>query len=112
MPERTFDSCQPSSSTPAKVIAGRVPIYPVNRLMAGQDGYTIVEFEITDQGEARNFVNVESSHSAFYAHTKVFIQDWTFEPARIDGEPITVHCRYRQDYTVKNKSRRQRMSQP
>ncbi len=112
MPERTFDSCQPSSSTPAKVIAGRVPIYPVNRLMAGQDGYTIVEFEITDQGEARNFVNVESSHSAFYAHTKLFIQDWTFEPARIDGKPTTVHCRYRQDYTVKNKSRRQRMSQP
>ncbi len=80
--------------------------------MAGQDGYAIVEFEISDQGQARNFVNVESSHSALYAHTKLAIPDWTFEPALIDGEPATVHCRFRQDFSVKNKSRRQRMSQP
>ena len=112
MPERTFDFCQPWSQTPAKVVAGRAPIYPVNRLMAGQDGYAIVEFDISDQGKARNFVNVESSHSTFYAHTKLAIQEWTFEPARIDGKPVAVRCRFRQDYAVKNKSRRQRMSQP
>lgn len=112
MPERTFDYCRPWSPTPARVVAGRAPIYPVNRFIAGHDGYAIVEFEISDQGKAGNFVNVESSHSSFYAHTKLAIQDWTFEPAIIDGEPVTVHCRFRQDFTVKNKSLRQRMSQP
>ncbi len=112
MPESTFDFCQPWSARPAKFVAGRAPIYPVNRLLAGEDGFAIVEFQISSEGKAEKFVNVESSHPAFFTHTKVAIQSWTFEPAIIDGEPVTVHCRLQQDFSAKNRLLRKRKSQP
>lgn len=106
MPERTFDFCLPWSASPARFVAGRAPIYPVNRFLAGEDGFAIVEFRISGEGKAGEFVNVESSHPAFYTHTKLAIQSWTFEPAIIDGEPVTVHCRLQQDFNAKNRFRR------
>ena len=108
LPSQYYDICEPRTQPPPKLLEGRAPIYPVNRLVAGHDGYAVIEFDITPEGKTKNFVNVDSSHPKFYAHTKIAVAEWTFEPAVQDGVAITVHCQFRQGFFVRGKSNRQR----
>lgn len=108
LPSQHYDICEPKTQPPPKLLEGRAPLYPVNRLIAGHDGYAVIAFDITPEGLTKNFVNVESSHPKFYAHTKIAVAEWTFAPAMRDGVAITVRCQLRQGFFVSGKSNRQR----
>ena len=84
-------------------IAGSV--YPVNRLLACQEGYAILAFDITPDGRAENFENIESSHPKFYVHTRLAVAEWKFAPATQDGTSIQVRCRFRQEFRIPYKMR-------
>jgi TonB family protein len=106
---RVFPDCEPRPDTPPKLIAGRTPKYPVNRLLAEKDGYAVIAFDITAAGRARNLTEIESSHPKFYNHTHNAVAKWKFEPARQDGVAVAVRCSFRQDFIVTRKSHRGRM---
>jgi outer membrane biosynthesis protein TonB len=103
---QAFPGCQPAAESPPKLVAGRAPVYPVNRLLADEDGYAILEFDVTTDGRALNFTQIESSHPSFYSHTKSAIAEWIFEPATQDGTNVAVRCRFRQGFSVPYKERR------
>lgn len=97
--ERYFETCEPSTDVPPKLVGGKTPTYPVNRLLAREDGYAIIEFDVTPEGTTANVSKVESSHPAFAAHSRIAVLDWIFEPATQDGVPVTVHCSLNQAYS-------------
>ena len=107
---RTFDFCLPQTETPPRLVSGKAPVYPVNRMLAGEDGYTTIEFDIGEDGTTSNFVQIESSHPKFYANARHAVSDWQFEPAISGTSPKAVRCRFRQEFSLKNKSNRQRMA--
>ncbi len=100
---RYFDQCEPRTETPAKLIAGRTPLYPVNRYLAEEDGHTDVAFDITALGRVENLTRIGSSHPSFYVSTREAIAEWQFAPAEQDGVAITVHCEFRQSFSVPHK---------
>ena len=100
MTGHTFSGCQPRPDSPPRLVAGKSPIYPIHRMLAKEEGYTIIAFDITATGHAENFEMIESSNSVFYTHTRVAVSDWQFEPAIVDGEPVTVRCQFRQSFVV------------
>ena len=100
MAARSFSSCEPATDSNPILLTGRAPVYPVHRLLANEEGYTIFEFDITTKGRAGNFKVVESSHPNFYAHARAAVAEWVFEPAMQDGIPVTVRCQLRQEFTL------------
>lgn len=96
----TFSDCQPRPDSPPRLVTGKSPIYPIHRMLAKEEGYTIIAFDITAKGNAENFEMIESSNSVFYTHTRVAVSDWQFEPATVKGEPVTVRCQFRQSFVV------------
>ena len=101
MTEQSFSACQPRTDSPPKLISGKAPVYPVQRMMSREQGYAVIEFDLTATGRAENFKQVESSNSIFYTHTRVAVADWIFEPALLDGAPITVRCQFRQMFILR-----------
>ena len=97
------DSCRPVPDNPPTVIKGKQPIYPVKRLLDYQEGFASFKFDITPEGRTENFENLESTHSAFYVHSKFAIADWKFAPVLIDGKPARVTCYQRLDFGILNK---------
>ena len=98
--ERYFNTCEPSTEVPPKLVGGQTPIYPVQRLLAREDGYAIIEFDVTPEGATANVTKVESSHPAFASHSRIAVLDWTFEPAIQDGVPVAAHCSLHQTYSA------------
>ncbi len=101
MTERTFPACQPRTNSHPRLVTGKAPIYPISRVMAEEDGHAILEFDVTERGRAENFKMIESSKRIFYTHTRIAVSDWIFEPAIQDDVPITVRCKFRQDFIIK-----------
>ncbi len=99
-------SCSPSTELPPALKAGKAPIYPVKRAMLKEDGYAVFEFDVTPEGRATRFKSIDYSHPSFYAHAKAAVVEWTFEPALDEQVPVTVRCRYRQNFRISGDRRR------
>ncbi len=93
-------NCSPATDSVPTLKTGRAPVYPVKRLMANQDGYAVLEFDITPEGRAQRFESIDRSHPSFYAHAKAAITEWRFEPAIDEQVPVTVRCRFRQNFRI------------
>ena len=96
-------SCWPIPDNPVTVIEGRQPIYPVKRLLKVEEGFARFKFDITAEGRTENFEHLESSHPAFYAHSKIAIADWEFAPVLVDGTPTRVTCHQRLEFGLLHK---------
>ena len=104
--EQAFPGCEPATDIPPTLISGRTPIYPVNRLLAEEDGYAVLTFDVKADGRVANVEKVESSHPLFASHTKIAVVDWVFRPAEQDGVAVAVRCGFRQTFSVPFKHRR------
>ena len=101
MEVKTFDNCDPITDVPVKLVKAKAPVFPVQRLVAKQQGYAIIDFDVSLEGRAENIKNVKNSHKSFYVHAKLALQEWEFEPAQQDGEPIRVRCQLRQAFRLR-----------
>ena len=106
MDGKPMPNCMPATDTPAILVSGKAPVYPVKRLMMKQDGHAELAFDITPEGRAARFESLGHSHPSFYAHAKAAIAEWTFKAAVDEQVPVTVRCRYRQNFRVSGDRRR------
>lgn len=101
LPEQVLDRCVPATEIQPKLIEGKSPIYPVQRLMARQAGVSIVSLIVTREGRVKDIQDIESNHRAFFNHTAAAVADWRFEPARQNGEAVEVQCKFKMEYGLR-----------
>ncbi|MFT5561092.1 MAG: protein TonB [Candidatus Azotimanducaceae bacterium] len=67
------------------------PAYPRRALARGVSGYTIVEFDISEQGFVQNPRVIEAIPSEIFNATSLkTIAKYKYRPKVIDGKPVTV----------------------
>ena len=92
--------CEGEFDSPAQLIKGRAPVYPIQRMIERETGTAIVSFDVSPLGHAENLTTVERTHGAFSGALKRAIEDWEFTPATRNGETITVKCYSRWEFAV------------
>lgn len=66
------------------------PQYPSGPLSNGIEGYVIVEFTVTAQGNTADVIAVESSHRGFERNAIRAVEKFKYKPRVIDGVAIQV----------------------
>ena len=66
------------------------PVYPMEALQRGLEGYVIVQYTVTATGATRDPVVVESTSSIFERAALDSAQWYKYEPRMIDGEAVEV----------------------
>jgi len=73
----------------AKPIERSPPRYPEHELRRNQQGWVVLNYVITDDGRVVEPVIEESSGSpAFERAAMQTVEDWRYEPALLNGEPV------------------------
>lgn len=74
--------------TPARLLSGKSPAYPIGQFVTGKGGYAEVAFTVAPDGTTRDIKVVDADQPAFGNHLALAVKDWRFEPARKDGQPV------------------------
>jgi len=72
------------------------PIYPRERLVAGEGGSATVEFTVSEKGRTRDILLKEASEPEFGAALLAAVETWIFQPAlvgtsSVDSKLVVVH---------------------
>lgn len=73
-----------------KLVSMPDPVWPLDALLAGEDGSATVEFTVNVQGLVTNVTVREASQPAFGEALRAATETWQFEPAIKDGMAIDV----------------------
>ena len=80
--------------SPASLLSGKSPSYPIGLFMTGKTGYAEVAFTVLEDGSTRDIRIVEAEHPAFGNHLAIALRDWRFEPARKNGHAVESRLSY------------------
>lgn len=80
--------------TPARLISGDNPIYPVSQVVHRRPGVAQVEFTINPDGRTGNLRVVSATNKYFGNHAIIAIRGWRFSPALKDGQPVSIRVQY------------------
>lgn len=80
--------------TPASLLSGNSPLYPIEQLMTGKAGYAEVAFTVDPEGKTRDIEVVRADQPAFGNHLAIAVKGWRFEPSRKDGHPVASRLEY------------------
>jgi TonB family protein len=84
---------------PPKFIVGDAPVYPPSRRKLKESGYALIEFTVDERGHTRDFRMVKTTYLYFANHGILAIQNWRFQPAKKNGQPVP--CRIRIPFTYR-----------
>jgi TonB family protein len=74
-----------------KVLTSKLPAYPVSMTSEGiYDGSAQVIINVDETGEILDVYLAEFSHPEFGRLAEEYIKKWTFQPAKLNGEPMSV----------------------
>jgi protein TonB len=73
------------------MLAGRQPRYTELARRAGTQGTVILEAVIDKKGRVSNVRILKGLPMGLDAEAVAAVQDWTFEPAKMDGRPVAVY---------------------
>jgi TonB family protein len=74
-----------------KVVDSVLPIYPVSMTIEGiYDGTAQVVVQVNENGELIDTYLASYTHPLFGKLAQEAIRKWTFQPAKLNGEPLTV----------------------
>ena len=80
--------------TPARLLRGKSPMYPIGQFLTGKTGSAEVAFTVGVDGHTRDIHVVAADREVFGRHLAIAVRDWLFEPARRNGvaiaSPLTV----------------------
>jgi TonB family protein len=76
--------------TPPRLISGNAPLYPISQSKSGNPGFAVVAFVIGQDGRTHDIHVVRASYPYFGSHTVLAVRGWKFEPARKNGQPVSV----------------------
>jgi protein TonB len=74
--------------TPPRPVQTPAPAYPQELEDTGQSGQAVIEMTITAEGRVDQPRVESADHLAFGRAALAVLEQWRFEPARRDGEPI------------------------
>ena len=74
--------------TPPRPVETPAPAYPQELEDTGQSGQAVIEMTITAEGQVDQARVESADHPAFGHAALAVLEQWRFEPARRDGEPI------------------------
>lgn len=80
--------------TPASLLSGKTPAYPISLFVTGKTGYAEVVFTVAQDGSTRDIKVIEADQPAFGDHLAIAVRNWRFEPARKDGQAIASTLNY------------------
>lgn len=86
--------------SPARLLDGKSPIYPIEQLLTGKTGRAEVAFTVAADGSTRDIHVVEADRPAFGRHLAAAVREWRFEPARKDGAPMSSPMTVVFDFTI------------
>jgi len=70
-------------------IHGPAPRYPLNALEAGVEGFAVVSFDVSPEGETDNIhVLYSIPYSDFGAASMRVVENWRYSPKTVDGDPV------------------------
>jgi len=79
----------PEIRSAAKPVDRSPPRYPAHELRRNRQGWVLLNYVVTDDGRVIDPVIEESSGSpAFERAAKQTVEDWRYEPALLNGEPV------------------------
>jgi|GEM_PF-1146733 protein TonB len=78
----------PQWDTPARLISGSAPVYPIGQLLNGRTGHAKVAFTVAEDGTTRDIAVGEATNAVFGRHAAIAVKGWRFEPAMKDGRPV------------------------
>lgn len=90
----------PLWDTPATLVSGDSPVYPINEFLTGGEGHAEVEFTVTREGLTRDVTVISARRPAFGRHLAAAVRGWRFEPARMDGLAVPSTLRVEFDFTI------------
>lgn len=73
---------------PLVVLVRVAPIYPARAIARGIEGYVVVRFDVTPNGQVTNIVLIESTDSVFESAAIKAAERFKFKPRIIDGEAL------------------------
>jgi len=74
--------------TPPKFISGNSPSWPMSQWRSGNSGFAVVAFTVGLDGKTHDMRVVQASYPYFGSHVIIAVRNWTFEPARKNGQPV------------------------
>lgn len=66
------------------------PVYPAEAAAAGLEGYAIVEFTVTEDGDVTDVTAVDSSDAVFEANSIEAAQQFKYKPRVVDGRAVEI----------------------
>lgn len=88
--------------TPARLLKGRSPVYPIGELLTGKTSRAEVDFTVDADGTTRDVHVVAADREVFGRHLAVAVQGWLFEPARKDGVGVPSPMTVAFDFTIRH----------
>lgn len=83
---------------PASIVQ---PEYPREALRRGQEGYVMLEFTVTANGEVTNVAIMDSEPAGVFEQpVREAISRWRFEPATEGGEPVDQRVRHQFEFNL------------
>ena len=80
--------------TPATLVSGKSPAYPISLFLTGKTGYAEIAFTVAQDGSTRDIEIVDADLPAFGNHLAIAVRNWRFEPARKNGQAISSRLNY------------------
>jgi len=80
------------------LIHREIPVYPKGALDAGMSGIAGMKVHIGTDGHVYKPMITETAGSVLNAAALAAVTNWTFEPARCDGEPQDIETTLRMDF--------------
>jgi TonB family protein len=88
--EEIFQYVPDSNITEPKALEKVNPKYPPEMRKAGTSGSVVARLVIDDAGHVRDVEVLDSPAAEFSAAATEAFEQWTFEPATMDGKPVAV----------------------
>jgi TonB family protein len=85
----------PGAFTPPKRVKGTSPSYPESAARDNAQGTVMLECVITEAGAVRDCRVTHSVHPAADREAARAVQRWTYEPARVMGQPRSIVAEFK-----------------
>jgi TonB family protein len=88
--------------TPARLLKGKSPTYPIGELLTGKTSSAEVAFTVGADGATRDIHVVAADREAFGSNLAFAVKSWQFEPARKDGVGVPSPLSVAFDFTIQH----------
>ncbi|MGD8690312.1 MAG: TonB family protein [Gammaproteobacteria bacterium] len=79
------------------------PQYPRKAMLAGKQGYVVVEFTVNSRGETQDVNVVDARPRRMFERSALrAVRGWRFKPPMVDGHPGAERVRQRIDFNLRN----------